>query len=59
MSWFKRSTQNITSAEKKDLPEGSWVKCEKCGEMLHKTQVEDNFWTCNQCGFHFRIGSEE
>ena len=59
MSWFKRSTQNITSAEKKDLPEGSWVKCEKCGEMLHKTQVEDNFWTCNKCGFHFRIGSEE
>ncbi len=59
MSWFKRSTQNITSAEKKDLPEGSWVKCEKCGEMLHRTQVEDNFWTCNKCGFHFRIGSEE
>ncbi len=59
MSWFKRSTQNITSAEKKDLPEGSWVKCEKCGEMLHKTQVEDNLWTCNKCGYHFRIGSGE
>ncbi len=59
MSWFKRSTQNITSGEKKDLPEGSWVKCEKCGEMLHKSQLEDNLWTCNKCSFHFRIGSKE
>lgn len=59
MSWFKRSTQNITSAEKKDLPEGSWVKCEKCGEMLHKSQLEDNLWTCNKCSYHFRIGSKE
>lgn len=59
MTWFKRSTQNITSAEKKDLPEGSWVKCEKCGEMLHKSQVEDNLWTCSKCSYHFRIGSQE
>ncbi len=59
MSWFKRSTQNIISAEKKDLPEGSWVKCEKCGEMLHKSQLDDNLWTCNKCSFHFRIGSRE
>lgn len=59
MSWFKRSKQNIVSAEKKDLPEGSWVKCEKCGEMLHKSQLEDNLWTCNKCDFHFRIGSKE
>ncbi len=59
MSWFKRSKQNIVSAEKKDLPEGSWVKCEKCGEMLHKSQLEDNLWTCNKCDYHFRIGSKE
>lgn len=59
MSWFKRSKQNIISSEKKDLPEGSWVKCEKCGEMLHKTQLDDNYWTCNKCGYHFRIGSKE
>jgi acetyl-CoA carboxylase carboxyl transferase subunit beta len=59
MSWFKRSKQNIISAEKKDLPEGSWMKCEKCGEMLHKTQLEDNLWTCHKCDYHFRIGSSE
>jgi acetyl-CoA carboxylase carboxyl transferase subunit beta len=59
MPWFKRSTQKIVSAEKKDLPEGSWVKCEKCSEMLHKSQLEDNLWTCNKCNYHFRIGSKE
>ncbi|HEY9165448.1 MAG TPA: acetyl-CoA carboxylase, carboxyltransferase subunit beta [Candidatus Kryptonia bacterium] len=59
MSWFKRSKQNIVSGEKKDLPEGSWVKCEKCGEVLHKSQLQDNLWTCNKCNYHFRIGSKE
>ncbi len=56
MSWFKRLTKNI-SGEKKELPEGLWTKCEKCGKIIHKTQLEANLWTCNDCNYHFRITS--
>ena len=61
MAWFKRTKENITteSQEKKDMEEGMWTKCPNCGEIMHKTQWENNFYLCTKCDFHFRIGSQE
>jgi acetyl-CoA carboxylase carboxyl transferase subunit beta len=60
MSWFNRSKENISpDTLKKDVPDGLWEKCEGCGEIIHKKQLEQNLWTCLKCGFHFRIGSQE
>ena len=60
MAWFKRSKENISVAtQKKDIPGGLWKKCEGCGEIIHLTQLEGNFYTCAKCGYHFRIGSKE
>jgi len=39
---------------KKEVPEGLFVKCEKCGELLYKTILEKNFLVCPKCGYHFR-----
>lgn len=60
MSWFKRSKENIASeTQKRELPDGMWTKCEHCGEIIHKTELEQNFFTCAKCNAHFRIGSKE
>ncbi|MGE5316245.1 MAG: acetyl-CoA carboxylase, carboxyltransferase subunit beta [Acidobacteriota bacterium] len=59
MAWFRRSKENITGAQKKDLPEGLWAKCDACGEIIHKPALEQNMWVCHKCGYHFRIGSRE
>lgn len=60
MAWFRRSKENISSeGTKKDIPDGQWTKCDGCGEIIHKKQLEQNFFTCLKCGFHFRIGSKE
>lgn len=60
MVWFKRSKQNISEdSQKKDVPDGMWEKCPGCGEIIHKKQLELNYWTCIKCNYHFRIGSKE
>ena len=60
MSWFNRSKENISpDTLKKDIPDGLWEKCEGCGEIIHKKQLEQNLWTCVKCGYHFRIGSQK
>ena len=60
MSWFNRSKENISpDSLKKDIPDGLWEKCEGCGEIIHRKQLEQNLWTCIKCGYHFRIGSQE
>ncbi|ACF46851.1 MAG: acetyl-CoA carboxylase, carboxyltransferase subunit beta [Prosthecochloris sp.] len=55
MVWFKRAKPSIFTKDKRDMPEGLWWKCESCGAMLHKKQVEDHFYTCCECGYHFRL----
>jgi acetyl-CoA carboxylase carboxyl transferase subunit beta len=60
MSWFKRSKENIAAeTQKREIPDGLWTKCEQCGEIIHMTELQKNFYTCPKCSAHFRIGSEE
>jgi len=60
MTWFKRSKENIASeTQKKEVPDGLWTKCDQCGEIIHRMELEKNFFTCVKCNAHFRIGSKE
>ncbi len=60
MAWFRRSKENISSnGQKKDIPDGMWTKCPQCNEIIHKKQLEQNFFTCFKCSYHFRIGSKD
>jgi len=56
--WFKKKIQ-AKPEEKLELPEGLWVKCESCGEILYKSELEKRIWICPKCNFHFRIGSRD
>ncbi len=58
MAWFRRSKENISGSQKKELPEGLWAKCDSCGEIIHKPALEQNLWVCQKCGYHFRIASK-
>jgi acetyl-CoA carboxylase carboxyl transferase subunit beta len=60
MGWFRRSKENIApNNQKLDIPDGHWIKCKECGEIIHKNQLEQNLWVCPKCDYHFRIGSDE
>lgn len=59
MAWFKRADKNIKENQQKEMPDGLWTKCPKCGEVIYKKQLEDNLFTCTKCTNHFRIGTNE
>ena len=60
MAWFRRSKENIAAeTQKREVPDGLWTKCEHCGEIIHKMELQKNYHTCPKCNAHFRIGSEE
>lgn len=62
MAWFTRSKQNIESGVKQkadSMPDGVWVKCADCKELIFRKALEENLYTCPKCGKHFRIGSKE
>lgn len=41
------------------MPDGMWVKCDGCGDIIFKKELSQHVWVCAKCGFHFRIGSAE
>jgi len=61
MSWFKRGKKGIKAAapDKKDMPSGLWLKCDECGEILYRPELEKACWVCGKCSFHFRISSRQ
>ena len=58
-SWFKRIKKGISTktSEKKETPEGLWVKCPECNFICTVTELRENLFVCPKCGFHHRIGS--
>ncbi len=57
MAWFKR---NKDAAEKRvKVPEGLWVKCNSCKEIIYRKEVERNLKVCPKCNYHFRISAKE
>ncbi|MHB1653702.1 MAG: acetyl-CoA carboxylase, carboxyltransferase subunit beta [Desulfitobacteriaceae bacterium] len=44
---------------RKELPDGLWVKCPKCGEVLFNKDIEKNARVCTKCNYHFRISARE
>ena len=41
------------------MPNGLWVKCEKCSEVIYKKQLAQNSYVCMKCDFHFRIQGKD
>jgi len=41
--------------KKKDMPGGLWLKCESCGEVIYRKELEEKGRLCPACGFHFTL----
>ena len=62
MAWFKKTRKPIASstAEKPSrVPEGLWVKCPGCTQLIYKKDLEHNLNVCPKCTHHFRIAAAE
>ena len=61
MSWFIKKRQQKTAVEAKTVrvPEGLWIKCDNCRELIYRAELVNTHNVCPKCGYHFRIGVEE
>lgn len=58
-SWFKRVRKGIltSTSEKKDTPEGLWIKCPQCKYTSTNQDLKEAYFVCPQCSYHHRIAS--
>src|SRR5438105_3060328 len=60
MAWFRKEKKPKEAVEKqKVIPEGLWVKCDDCKEIVYRKEVEANLNVCPKCGYHFRLDARE
>ncbi|MDI6841063.1 MAG: acetyl-CoA carboxylase, carboxyltransferase subunit beta [bacterium] len=56
--WFK-GKKGLKPTVKREVPDGLWLKCEGCGEILYRKEIEKHLWVCENCGYHFKISAKK
>jgi acetyl-CoA carboxylase carboxyl transferase subunit beta len=62
LPWFKKTKQPkavLGERERSTVPEGLWIKCPSCKEIIYSKELERNGRICPKCGCHFRIDAQE
>src|SRR3546814_15654913 len=60
MSWLKkvmpaRIRTEPGAPKKRSVPEGLWEKCDRCGSVLYRPELEENLQVCPKCNHHRAI----
>ena len=55
MSWLRKIIERPTRQPRKQMPDGVWLKCAGCADILYRQELERNLFICGRCGAHFRI----
>ena len=60
MNWFKKilpSRIKTESNSRRTIPEGVWTKCDDCGAVLYREELDKNLEVCPKCNHHMKIGA--
>ncbi len=58
MAWFRKDKKPKpvrSEPARSHVPEGLWVRCEDCREIVYGKELDRNLRICPKCGYHFRI----
>lgn len=59
MDVFEKPKITETKTKKRDIPQGLWVNCKECGEMIFANQLQANLKVCPKCNYHFSMTAPE
>lgn len=53
------SASSVIKPKEKTTVPNLWVKCDDCGEIIYKKDIEKNYKKCPKCDYYFQMGAEE
>lgn len=63
MTWLEKlmpsQMRSDSAASKKTVPEGLWTKCNDCGAVLYRAELERAMQVCPKCNAHQRLTARE
>ncbi len=55
--WYERTEKPVLTDDKKEIPDGVWIKCPQCSEIIYYKELARHQHVCFKCSHHFRIHS--
>ena len=62
MPWFKKTKKPKPIRRdrlRSTVPEGLWIKCQGCKEIIYSKELNRGFKICPKCDYHFRLEADE
>ena len=61
MAWFKKARTPMAPTEVKAsrVPEGLWIKCPGCSQIIYNKDLATNLNVCPKCGHHLRVNAAD
>lgn len=55
MALFGRKQYSSVQVKKRDVPNGLWLKCPACNEVIYKKALKEALYVCPKCEHHFPL----
>lgn len=55
MPFFSKKNYSTVKVRKRDIPDGLWLKCPSCQEIIFKQELDANLGVCPKCEYHFQM----
>ncbi len=65
MSWIEKllppriNKRVETTEQRRNIPEGLWIKCPSCEAVLYRTDLDRNLDVCPKCDHHMRMNARQ
>ncbi len=59
MAWLKIRKAPLLRSQKREVPDGIWLKCAQCQETLYRKDFEMNHRVCMRCHHHHPLAPHE
>ncbi len=57
--FFGKKLNNTIPVKKRDMPDGLWLKCPSCAEIVFKREIDSGGSVCPKCDHHFRMDRQD
>jgi acetyl-CoA carboxylase carboxyl transferase subunit beta len=54
-----RNSSTYSNSRRKDIPDGIWIKCVECGEIIYNGELSRNLRICPRCDYYFPLEPAE
>ncbi len=59
MPLFRKKNYSTVKVRKRDIPNGLWMKCPSCNEIIFKQELESKQSVCPKCSYHFQLSRKD